>query len=438
MSADLGPILKAAYPQVVATLTRVLGDMDRATDATQDALVKALQVWQVAGIPSNPVAWLITVGRNKALDVLRRDAKSINIDALADAGGVSLNPGRGPNGLKMELGGTDQTLHLVSANDVLERDIENLAFEDDLLRLMFTCCHPHLSADAQITLVLKVVLGLSLEEIARSLLVAPAAVEKRLTRAKQKLKEDEIAYEVPAQAEIGPRVQLVLQAIYLLFNEGYSRITDGELVRDSLIDEAIRLARIMCRLLRHNPEPRSLLALMLLSTARLPGRLSEGGELVPLHLQDRKRWDQALIQEGIALIDAVYSQRHPPSAYQIQAAISAIHSCAKTATATDWAQIVALFDKLQEYDPSPVVKVNLAVALCFASRSDDGLALLQGLSSVKQLTNYQPYYAALAFAYEKKHMLDEARQHYGHAIALATSPAQRRYLQRQQAQLGIE
>jgi RNA polymerase sigma-70 factor (ECF subfamily) len=410
VSADLGPVLKAAYPKVVATLTRVLGDMDRAMDATQDALVKALQTWQIDGVPANPVAWLVTVGRNRAIDQLRREAKAVSMDSNV-----------------VPIAAEFQSVEFKIDDESLSE------LEDDLLRLVFTCCHPVLTPMAQITLVLKVVLGLSVEEIARALLTSRANIEKRITRAKRKLAEANVGFATPAGPDIALRINAVLKAIYLLFNEGYSRIFDTNLVRNSLIDEAIRLARMTCRAVRHDSEARSLLALMILSAARLGARVDQAGVFVPLHQQDRKLWDTAMIREGVALIDSVYAARHPPGAYQIQAAISAIHSQAASQQSTDWLQIVALYEKLQEYDSSPVIPVNLAVALAFAGRDREALARLEQLRANDLLENYQPLQAALAFVYERCKQWESAADAYRHAIALSTSSAQRVYLEQQLA-----
>ena len=412
MEPDLGPLLKAIYPKVVATLIRVLGDMDRAMDASQDALVKALQSWQKDGVPDNPVAWLVTVGRNGAIDQLRREQRVVSYDS-------NVVPIRETDSL--------------DGSDLGE--LEWLDVDDDLLRLMFTCCHPSLAPNAQIVLVLKVVLGFSVEEIARGLLASPASIEKRITRAKQKLKQEDVDYVVPAMEEIPERRQAVLKAVYLLFNEGYTRIQNDNLVRGSLIDVAIRLGRITARLFRHDPEPRALLALMLLSAARLPARVDENGFFVPLAEQDRSLWDQTMIQEGKALIDTIYAARHLPAAYQIQAAISALHCTAPSAEATDWAQIVALYEKLEEYDPSPVVPVNRAVALSLCGRDQDALDLLQDELLKTKLADYQPYFAALAHVCERLNKIEEAREALQRALTLAQSPPQKRYIERCLAEL---
>lgn len=412
MEPDLGPLLKAIYPKVVATLIRVLGDMDRAMDASQDALVKALQSWQKDGVPDNPVAWLVTVGRNGAIDQLRREQRVVSYDS-------NVVPIRETDSL--------------DGSDLGELDW--LDVDDDLLRLMFTCCHPSLAPNAQIVLVLKVVLGFSVEEIARGLLASPASIEKRITRAKQKLKQEDVDYVVPAMEEIPERRQAVLKAVYLLFNEGYTRIQNDNLVRGSLIDVAIRLGRITARLFRHDPEPRALLALMLLSAARLPARVDENGFFVPLAEQDRSLWDQTMIQEGKALIDTIYAARHLPAAYQIQAAISALHCTAPSAEATDWAQIVALYEKLEEYDPSPVVPVNRAVALSLWGRDQDALDLLQDELLKTKLVDYQPYFAALGHVCQRLNKTVEAREALQRALTLAQSPPQKRYIERCLAEL---
>ena len=412
MEPDLGPLLKAIYPKVVATLIRVLGDMDRAMDASQDALVKALQSWQKDGVPDNPVAWLVTVGRNGAIDQLRREQRVVSYDS-------NVVPIRETDSL--------------DGSDLGELDW--LDVDDDLLRLMFTCCHPSLAPNAQIVLVLKVVLGFSVEEIARGLLASPASIEKRITRAKQKLKQEDVDYVVPAMEEISERRQAVLKAVYLLFNEGYTRIQNDNLVRGSLIDVAIRLGRITARLFRHDPEPRALLALMLLSAARLPARVDENGFFVPLAEQARSLWDQTMIQEGKALIDTIYAARHLPAAYQIQAAISALHCTAPSAEATDWAQIVALYEKLEEYDPSPVVPVNRAVALSLWGRDQDALDLLQDELLKTKLADYQPYFAALGHVCQRLNKTEEAREALQRALALAQSPPQKRYIERCLAEL---
>ena len=425
MSNDLGPLLKGIYPKVVATLIRVLGDMDRAMDATQDALVRALQVWQEEGIPDNPVAWLVTVGRNRAIDQIRRESRVVSIEGAAPN---LLDGGAGLQG--------EYEVHAAHRGQFeYASDFDWTQVDDDLLRLMFTCCHPALNAPAQIVLILKVVLGFSVQEIARGLLASPAGIEKRITRAKARLRDAGVPYEVPPAAEMPARLDAVLRAVYLIFNEGYTRTQDAELARGSLIDVAIRLGRMISRLFRHDPEPRSLLALMLLTAARLPARVDAEGVFVPLQRQQRSLWNQSMIAEGIAIIDAVFAARHLPGAYQIQAAISALHCRAPSAQATDWSQIVALYEKLEEYDTSPVIPVNHAVALCFCNRPAEALAELTTPGNVAALKAYQPYYAALAFVAEHMNQIEDALEAIGKAHELAPSRAQRIYLERERARL---
>ena len=416
MTTDLGPVLNAAYPQVVATLVRVLGDMDRAMDAAQDALVKALQVWAAEGVPENPVAWLVTVGRNRAVDQLRREAKSVRFEGNV----VTLQ--------------TDEMS--APANEVDFGDVDWLALDDDLLRLLFTCCHPALAANAQIVLMLKVVLGFSTAEIARALLASPASIEKRVTRAKAKLKTPDVDYELPSAEDMPARLAAVLKVIYVLYNEGYSRIEGTKLSRGSVLPVAIRLGRMVCRLFRHDPNPRALLALMLLNTSRIPARVDINGVFVPLDQQDRSLWDRSLIQEELALIDAVYAAKHLPSAYQIQAAISAIHCQAATAAETDWQQIAALYEKLKQHDTSPLIAVNQAVAHVYCDQAEAAYATLNESGLKERLEEYQPYFAALALAAEHTGHRRKARAAMRRALQLADSSAVREYIQRQLVRLA--
>ncbi|MEM7097484.1 MAG: sigma-70 family RNA polymerase sigma factor [Pseudomonadota bacterium] len=414
MRDDLDSVLKAAYPQVVATLTRVLGDMDRAMDVTQDAVIKALQVWPKEGLPRSPVAWLVAVGRNRGIDQLRRDKKSVGIDNV-----IAFPEGISDEGVAADL------------DDLVLSELE-----DDMLRLMFTCCHPALSPLVQITLVMKVVLGFSVEEISKNLLASKAGVEKRLARARKTLADAQADYTVPRGAELPARLQGVLQAIYLMFNQGYSKVMDGQLPRSQLIDEAIRLARITARLMRKHPDPRALLALMLLNAARIPGRFDEEGMLIPLAEQNRQQWDRTMTREGLALIDAIFVARHPPSAYQIQAAVSALHNRAEHSSTTDWSQIVGLYEKLKDYDRSPVVPVNQAVALCLRGDAEAAAQVLATVADSAQLQDYQPYYVAAAYVAETLGDSAKAKQAYAIAIDLSQSTAQRAYLEKKSQQLS--
>ena len=405
MNVELGAVLKAAYPEVVATLSRALGDIDRAQDATQDAIEKALQHWQIEGVPRQPVAWLVTVGRNKGIDHLRRDARASSIDGYA---------------------GDVLPESLVVGPTIDDVDLSDLS--DDMLRLMFTCCHPSLTPSTQIMLMLKVVVDFSVDDISRSLLVNRASVQKRLTRAKATLKQAQLAYTVPSRIEQAERIDAVLKAIYLLFNEGYTLIQDTGLVRSSILEQAIRLARIVSRLFRADPEPRCLLALMLLTAARLPARIDDQGRFVPLLEQDRGRWNQEMIAEGIALVDAVHVARHPPGSYQIQAAISALHSTAQSAQDVDWKQISALYQKLREYDASPVIPVNHAAALAYAGDADAALALMQDAMASGALDDYQPLFATLGYVHSQLGNTTASRDAWQRAHDLATSRVQKDHI----------
>lgn len=417
MNAEYGTVLKAAYPQVVATLTRVLGDIDRAMDATQDALLKALEDWQVNGIPREPVAWLVTVGRNRAIDQLRRQRRQVdlgdNVVELVHSGIASLLP--------------DGTLR----DDTFEQAVARHEIDDDLLRLIFSCCHPQLNTNAQIVLTLKVVLGFSVDEIARALLTARATIEKRIGRAKQRLRAEENSFALPRPDALTNRLAAVLRVVYLLFNEGYSRAKDPQLFRGDLCAEAIRLARIVCRLMRAQREPRALLALMLFSHARRPARLNANGEFVPLLEQDRKCWNAGSISEALALTDALFLARLPPGSYQIQAAIAALHCTAASAAETNWPQIIGLYEKLQQYEPSPVVAVNHAAAVFFAGQTGHALTLLKDLEDDPRMQKYQPFYAALAPALAANHHPVEAAAAYRRAIDLSNNAPERAWLERQ-------
>ncbi|MEM7077368.1 MAG: sigma-70 family RNA polymerase sigma factor [Pseudomonadota bacterium] len=408
MSANLDLILRAAHPQVVATLSRVLGDVERAMDATQEAMLRAVQKWPQQGTPEQPVAWLVTVGRNHAIDQLRRDQRSVAL------------PADDPAGDRLHHAGAD----LLDARDVHEAD------DEDMLKLLLTCVRPQLGSGAQLALMLKVVVGLSVEEIAQALLATPLSIEKRITRAKRAIADD--GYETALEdGDLSVGCDAILKSIYLMFNTGYGRIEESRVEDSALVANALRLARITGRMLRRDSRPRSLLALMLLSAARMPARLDAEGAYVPLHEQDRSRWNKALIQEGTALLHAVFALRHPPYGYQIQAAISALHCRADHAQDTDWVQIVGLYDALEKHDPSPVVAVNRAVAQAFAGATDEALAALEAAAAEKSLAEYQPLYAALGFVQARRGDLAAARLHYERAAALTHNEAHHRYLSRQ-------
>ncbi len=401
-------MLKAAYPKVVATLSRVFGDLDLAEDATQDAMLKALNHWRSKGLPNEPVAWLVTVARNGAIDQMRKTARA------------------------QPLG--DNVVYLQSTEptpDILA-DTEHLS--DDLLRLIYTCCHPSLTEETQILLTLKVVLGFSVPEVAAALLSSRTSVERRVSRAKRKLEAESDGFQVPPISAIPERSDAVLRVVYLLFNHGYSRYGQPEVYQERLMDQAIRLARMVVRSFRDHPEAKALLALMLLISARAPARLDTAGCFVPLVEQDRTRWDWSRIREGRAVVDAVLAARHPPGAYQIQAAIAALHNVER-ADVTDWQQIAGLYERLTKYDHSPVVPVNRAVAIAMAGDDLGAHRLLSALVSEPRLQAYQPFHAALAFVFERLGRRKDAQRCYEQAVDLCESAPERAYLMQRLAAL---
>jgi len=408
MRGDFGAAIKAAYPRVVAALTRVFGDIDMAQDAAHDAMFKALEEWRRQGVPHHPVAWLVRVGHNLAIDRLRRSRFE---SPLPDGWDVA---DTGP-----DVGAAAQSLHL----------------NDDLLRLLFTCCHPALGEDAQITLTLRVVLDFSVAEIAAALLTQRDTVERRLTRAKATLASRGFTPVTPSGAELVARQQAVLRVVYLLFNHGYAHQGSLDVQRQRLMEQAIRLGRLLVRIFVDSAVAKSLLALMLLTSARTTARYGPGGEFVPLDAQDRQLWDWASVREGRAIIDAVVAARHPPESYQIQAAIASLHSLAD-ASQTDWAQIAGLFQLLERHDPSPVVCVNHAVALAYAGDPTTALLRLEDLRRDSRLGSYQPLAAALAHVYRLLGQHAEARAAYGEAIELADSAPDRAWLNQQLAELS--
>ena len=402
MSGAFDGVLRAAYPQVVAATVRRFGEIDLAEDAAQEAMVKALREWPKSGLPVEPVAWLITVARNAGIDAVRRRQR---VQSLIDAGAV-------PDG-------ADDALGEVGAAGPLE---------DDLLRLIYICCHPANTPETQVLLTLKVVLGFSVSDIAEALLAAPKAVERRVTRAKQRVRACVSEFAVPPKEALAERSGAVLKVAYLMFNHGYTRHSQPDVRRLRLMDQAIRLMQRTVRLFRDNPEAKSLLALMLLISARAPARLSGEGSFVPLSEQDRSRWDWPRIREGRAVLEAVFAARHPPNAYQIQAAIASLHNVAERQD-TDWPQIVALYDKLAAYDPSPVVPVNRAVARAFSGDELGALRDLRALAREPRLQSFQPYHAACGYVFGRVGHLSEARTAYRRAIELCEARAERRHLE---------
>jgi len=393
--------------QVLATLIRLLGDFDAAEEALQDAFAAAMEQWPRDGVPNNPRAWLVSTGRFKAIDGMRRRAR---YDA-------SLN----------ELAKHIET----TTSDPLEQ--ANEPIEDDRLRLIFTCCHPALSSEAQIPMTLREVCNLTTEEIARAFLTKPATMAQRIVRAKAKIRDARIPYEVPPPSELLERIEAVLRVVYLVFNEGYAASFGASLIRADLSGEAIRLGRLLLQLLP-DPEVMGLLALMLLHESRRQARTSASGDLVLLEQQDRSLWNRDLIREGIALVErALASKRIGP--YTLQAAIAAVHAEATSAQETDWAQIVALYDLLLRTEPSPIIELNRAVAVAMRDGPAKGLELVNALLKRGELAQYHLAHATQADFYRRLDMKTDARASYERALALAKQEPERRFLEKRLAEL---
>ncbi len=393
--------------RVLATLIRLLGDFDLAEEALHDAFTAAVEQWPRDGMPGNPRAWLVSTGRFKAIDAMRRRAR---FDASLGELAEQLDAGTG---------------------DVAGWSDEGL--EDDRLRLIFTCCHPALPQDAQVALTLREVCGLTTEEIARAFLTGAPTVAQRIVRAKRKIRDAHIPYRVPSQADLPTRLGSVLRVVYLVFNEGYSASSGASLTRPDLSGEAIRLGRLLIEPLP-DPEVAGLLALMLLHESRRAARTSPEGELVLLDEQDRSLWNRDQIAEGLALVARALS---PDSVgpYTVQAAIAAVHANAPTAAATDWAHIVGLYDALARVDPSPVIELNRAVAVAMRDGPSAGLAIIDAILARGDLENYHLAHAARADLYRRLGRIAEARASYEWALRLARQEPERRFLERRLGEL---
>ena len=394
--------------RVLATLIRLLGDFDAAEEALHDSFRAALEQWPRDGIPANPRAWLVSAGRFKAIDGLRRRKR---FDALDEVGNA---------------------LDLAVEDPEAWADRESV--EDDRLRLIFTCCHPALSADAQVALTLREVCGLTTEEIARAFLTPAPTLAQRIVRAKAKIRDARIPYQVPTPAELPERLDAVLRVIYLVFNEGYAASSGSSLTRHDVSAEAIRLGRLLVELLPE-PEAMGLLALMLLHESRRTARSSETGEVILLEDQDRTKWDRALIAEGTRLVErALATRRIGP--YAIQAAISAVHAEAPAAAATDWREIVGLYDVLMRIDPSPVIELNRAVAVAMRDGPAAGLTLVEAILERGDLREYRLAHAARADLCRRLGRMDDALAAYERALALTQQEPERRFLERRIAEVG--
>jgi RNA polymerase sigma-70 factor (ECF subfamily) len=410
LSGTVEMIYRSESGRVLATLVRLLGDLDLAEEAMHEAFAAALESWRQVGVPDKPRPWLISTARFKAIDGIRRRARFAGVER-------------------------DLVAHMEAR--IREEPLDQDEIEDDRLRLIFTCCHPALPPEGQVALTLREICGLTTEEIARAFLVTPATLAQRIVRAKAKIREASIPYEVPAPEDLPERLDAVLKVVYLVFNEGYSAAAGMEVTRAEFTGEAIRLGRLLTDL-RPNQEPDpeviGLLALMLLQESRRGARTSPAGELILLENQDRSLWNRELIAEGVALVEKALKSRRFGS-YTLQAAIAAVHAEAQTAAATDWRQIVALYDQLARIQPSPVVELNRAVAIAMLDGPEAGLTRIDAVLQHGELANYYLAHSARAEMCRRLGRIAEARSSYEKALALTQQEPERQFLQARIRQL---
>lgn len=409
-ASSIDTVFRDEAGRALATLIRLVGDFEYAEDALQDAFAAALGQWPQTGIPQNPRAWLVNVGRHKAIDRIRRrttwQTKQRELEAEA-----------------------------IIAGEAMPEDSDEHVFDDDMLRLIFTCCHPALNMEAQVALTLRAVCGLQTGEIARAFLVTEETMAQRLVRAKAKIRTANIPYETPDAAMLDERIEGALATIYLVFTEGYAPTTGNDLLREDLTREAIRLGRLLHRLMPGRADVQGLLALMLLHDARRHARATVTGDIVRLEDQDRSLWNASQIAEGAALVECALRVRGKPSVYAVQAAIAALHAQAKSYAATDWRQIAGLYDVLMRLQPSPVVALNHAAAISMVDGPQVALNLVDSLAAREKLSGYHLYPAVRADLLVRLKRHDEAREAYREAIVLARLAPERRWLERRLAEL---